>query len=197
MRAGDDSAAFADLHPNDHPGPCGDINDTPLKGHVDWPVSWTGPNDVKFTYGFQCTSMGGDKPSEGLRDSTPEIAQGELTAEMAARAHVLYPFVTVRTQLRPLGEARPGPAGPGTLEIVVYGAPDLDVSQIDLDSLRFLRARPLGTQTTDVDGDGRPDLRIEFPAHDVPARGSQAKARLTGWLKNSQAFVGEEAVAAR
>jgi hypothetical protein len=195
---GDDPTAFADVHPLDHTGPCGDISDTPLKGHVDWPATWTGPADVKLTYGFQCTSLAGDKPSGGSRESTREIAQGELTAETAARAHVLYPLLTVRTEVRPLGKSmKPGPADPATIEIVVYGAPDLDVAEIDLGSLRFLGARPSGTQTTDVDGDGRPDLRIELAARDACPAGPAANGRLSGWLKNSRVFVGEQAVNVR
>jgi hypothetical protein len=55
--AGDNTSVSADLHPSDHPGACGVINDIPLRGHLDWPPGLPGP---LFTYRFQCTSMGGD-----------------------------------------------------------------------------------------------------------------------------------------
>jgi hypothetical protein len=58
--AGDNTSVSADLHPSDHSGPCGIVNNIPLRGHADWPHVWRAPADDKFTYKFQCTSMGND-----------------------------------------------------------------------------------------------------------------------------------------
>jgi hypothetical protein len=63
-----------------------------------------------------------------------------------------------------------------------------------VDSLQFHHARPVGTEFVDVNGDGVPDLPIRMRASDLYLGSDASTARLSGWLKNSQAFYGEEKI---
>ncbi len=65
---------------------------------------------------------------------------------------------------------------------------------MDLSSLRFHGAAPVGTSVTDVDGDGRPDLLVTFDMADVKLDSKATAARLTGWLTGSQNFIGEDRI---
>jgi hypothetical protein len=46
----------------------------------------------------------------------------------------------------------------------------------------------------DIDGDGEPDLVATFEMRKMKLHPSATSARLSGWLKNSQVFIGEDAV---
>jgi hypothetical protein len=182
--AGDNSAAMADFDPQSDGGTCGfpaDIH----RGHVDW-----GPalGQSIFRYGFQCA------PSSNKGTGASSV---ELTATEARRAHVLYPTAAVNIVIRPGCEspAKPiSPGQPGTLKLALMGADQLDVSKVDVSSLRFHGATPLGTSVTDVDNDGKRDLLVTFDMVDVKLDPKATAARLTGWLKSSQNFVGEDKI---
>jgi hypothetical protein len=68
------------------------------------------------------------------------------------------------------------------------------VSEVDLSSLRLHRAQPVNTTFRDVNADGKPDLVAEFRGSDVRLAKEATRARIAGWLKNSQAFFGEDDV---
>jgi hypothetical protein len=65
---------------------------------------------------------------------------------------------------------------------------------VDLFSLRFHGARPLRTSVTDMHADGKRDLLIAFDMRDVKLDSRANTARLTGWFKSSQNFVGEDKI---
>jgi hypothetical protein len=69
-----------------------------------------------------------------------------------------------------------------------------DVNQVDITSLHFHGARPVSVSVVDVNHDGIPDLLLEFPSADIHLSRDASRARVTGWLKNGRAFVGEDAV---
>lgn len=78
------------------------------------------------------------------------------------------------------------------------GTDHLDVNKVDVSSLRFHGATPLGASVTDLDGDGdgKPDLLVTFDMADVRLDAKAKAARLTGWLKSSQNFIGEDKIRA-
>jgi len=52
----------------------------------------------------------------------------------------------------------------------------------------------VSTSLPDVNGDGLPDLLVTFEMAEVKLVPQARSARLTGWLKSSQAFVGEDKI---
>ena len=65
---------------------------------------------------------------------------------------------------------------------------------MDLSSLRFHGARPLRISLTDMHADGKRDLLITFDMADVKLDARATAARLTGWFKSSQNFIGEDKI---
>jgi hypothetical protein len=74
------------------------------------------------------------------------------------------------------------------------GTDDLDVSQIDIGSLKLHGVIPETVTVTDVNGDGRPDLELTFPAASLKLHPNAKRMTLTGVLKNSQAFWGHASI---
>jgi hypothetical protein len=56
------------------------------------------------------------------------------------------------------------------------------------------RANSLRSELSDINGDGHFDFLVSFDMASVNLHPRAQKARLTGWLKNSQAFIGEDRV---
>jgi hypothetical protein len=184
---GDNSSAMADLDPESDGDVCG--QPTALhRGHVDWGPA---PGQSIFRYGFQCAPS-----SDNPLGSTLPVAIAELSADEARRAHVLYPTRAVQIIVQPGCAAKAiAPGQRGTATVALLGARDFDVSKVDTESLHFHGARPLRTVVRDVNGDGFPDLVIELSLADIRLRPEAKKARLEGWLKSSQRFIGEDSVA--
>jgi len=171
-----------DLNQADHPG---SVVYTQLMGHTDW-----GPN---FTAAmpFQCSDWGSADGISSLENTTP----GELTPEMAALRHVLYLPRSIEMQITPgCDEKRISPGRRGEFSIAVLGSNDLDVREVQTDSLRFHGATAVRTETSDINGDGKLDILIFFDQANVRLNPQTRTARLTGWLKNSQAFIGEDRI---
>jgi hypothetical protein len=182
---GDNSAARADLNPAENSGGVCTAPDEKHRGHVDW---GTAPGQSIFRYGFQCA------PSS---DAPLGVTSVELTADEARRAHALYPTAAVKVVIHPGCKSAAKPITPGrsgTVTVALMGADHLDVNKVDLASLRFHGATPVGTSVSDVDGDGKPDLLVTFDMADVKLDRKATAARLTGWFKSSQNFVGEDKI---
>jgi hypothetical protein len=121
----------------------------------------------------------------------------ELDSAIARRHHVLFPIRPASVIVRPgcTASAKPIDLGSaGTLIVALLSTSDFDVTQVDLSSLQFHHARPVSTALRDVNGDGLPDLVIEIRVSDLHLANGTSTARLSGWLKNSQAFFGEDQV---
>jgi hypothetical protein len=195
--AGDNFAATADLHPNDHSGPCLPLtgNDIPLRGHVDWPP---GAPQPKFTYAFQCASgrgADGAAPFRVAYQSRFAVQESELTSEIAERIHAVYPIKQTRIEITPGCEEKLiSPGRLGEFSVALFSANDLDVREVEPSSLRFQGATPVRTELSDINGDGRLVLLVTFDQTNVKLPPHAKTARLTGWLKSSQAFIGEDRV---
>lgn len=192
----------ADLNAVDHT--CGTIF-ARLTGATDWPEF----SGINFNYGFQCTAFGGPggdiakKPGHstlgrGKTRGTPPIqyfSGGELSPQMALNAHLLFPIRSAKIAIHP-GCSVPAlaPGQHGAVNVALFGDKTFDVNQVDLASLKFAGAAPLSTSIRDVDGDSNPDLLITFDMAKLKLSPPAAVGRLTGWLQDSQAFVGEEKV---
>src|SRR5260370_22508762 len=100
--------------------------------------------------------------------------------------------------LKPAG-ANPGlkSRAVGTAQLALPGSSTFDVSQVDLASLTLHGAHATNVSVEDVNGDGVPDLLLEFPTADVQISPQATHVRLSGWLKNSRSFVGEVQLSAR
>ncbi len=184
--AGDNSAAVADLNPEANFGGVCLAPAEQHRGHVDW-----GPAQGQsiFRYTFQCTSFFADGLGVAPLES---LSSNELTAQMAKEAHVLYPTRPVNIEITPGREDKTiAPGRRGELSVALLGSSNLDVRGIEPTSLRFHGSSPVRTELTDLNGDGKLDLLIVFDQAGVRLSAQAKTARLTGWLKNSQAFVGE------
>jgi hypothetical protein len=194
----------ADLNANGRA--CGTIFSR-LGGSTEWPEL----SGLSFTYGFQCTPYGGPTgDGASLLGSTNtqniqvrgarrlpkrrawNVTGGELSPRMAMDAHLLFPIHSAKMMVSP-GCASPtlAPGQPGTVQVVLLGDNALDVNQVDVTSLRFHGATALNTVVADVDGDGQSDLLVTFDMAKLKLSSAANKARVTGWLKSSQAFSGE------
>lgn len=152
---------------------------SPLLGFADWP-------NLKFA--FQCTSGGSSDappPPSGLAQ--------EMDFKTVLKRHLLHPLRSVRIEVSPgCASKAVAPGQPGSVSVALLGAADLDVAEVEPASLKFHGAAPLGIATSDVNGDGQADLLLTFDMGGLrlsPGSGPKS-ARLTGWLKNSQAFTG-------
>ena len=76
--------------------------------------------------------------------------------------------------------------------MALLGSTDLDVRKVELASVRFHGATPLRSELRDISGAGRLDLVIVFNMANVRLSPNAKKAHLTGWLKSSQPFIGED-----
>jgi hypothetical protein len=79
----------------------------------------------------------------------------------------------------------------GIVTVALLGSNDFDVNLVDSSSLTFHGAKPYNEQIHDINGDGIADLDLQFLGSGVQLSIQATRARLTGWLKNSQSFVGE------
>ncbi len=159
-----------------------------LKGYADWAPG--GRNT--FTYKFQCTPFGGP---QGDGASMALFVQHEMSTSMAMQAHVALPPRSVKIAIRPGCSGKvvaPGQAD--TVSVALLGSNDFDVGEVESASLEFHGAQLVGFMIQDIDGDGKPDLLATFEMRKMKLHPSATSARLSGWLKNSQLFIGEAAV---
>jgi Domain of unknown function DUF11/Cep192 domain 4/HYDIN/CFA65/VesB-like, Ig-like domain len=120
----------------------------------------------------------------------------ELTFEEAKASHILHPPRAV-TVLAPSACSSSSTAvQPSSITLHLLGMDDLDVSQIDIGSLKLHGVAPASVSVMDVNGDGRPDLILTFPASAVKLKlhPNAKRMTLTGSMKNSQAFWGHAAL---
>jgi hypothetical protein len=178
-----------------------------LTGHTDW-----GPalGQSVFTYQFQCTAFATDRPQQPRTNAQNQqttrtfsarmpvqrsLAQDELTPEMAAQAHALYPPRPVKIVVRPgCASKAVAPGQTGVVGVAVLGEADFDVSEIEPTSLRLHGAQAISLSTRTVDSTGKPGLYATFDMKNVRLQQNAATIRLTGWLKNSQFFIGEDRI---
>ena len=156
-------------------------DDSLLGGYADWP---------NLNFSFQCDANG----HYGDGAATAGVASQELDPQTAAEKHVLYPTLTVAMSVTPacsVSEGAKGTVPAGTVAVTLLGSADFDVAHVDLKSLHFEHAKPVGTSIKDVNGDGKADLIVWFEIGQVRPAAGRKFAGLSGWLKNSQAFVGE------
>lgn len=188
--------ATADLNGIDHL--CGTVF-TRLGGATDWPEL----SGLNFTYGFQCTPFGGPTgdgavgAAETQKAKAPirsrNLTGGELSPQMAMDAHVLFPSRSVKILIHPgCSSARIPMSQTGIVQVAVLGDASFDVSQVEPSSLKFAGAAPVSATVLDVNGDGVPDLLLTIDAARTKLTPHATRGRLSGWLRNSQAFFGEQ-----
>ncbi len=115
----------------------------------------------------------------------------ELTIEEAKERHILHlPRQLTIMAASSCSLASAVAAKSSDITLWLPGTDDLDVSEIDLDSLKLHGATPASVNIVDVNGDGRPDLELIFPAASLKLHPNAKRMTLTGSLKNSQAFWG-------
>ncbi|HKA35219.1 MAG TPA: choice-of-anchor D domain-containing protein [Thermoanaerobaculia bacterium] len=130
--------------------------------------------------------------------SEPSTSAPELDIETAMAHHVLWPVrpaaIAIQPQCGP-GPAAVTPGSPGVLSVALFGGAGLDAARVDLSSLRFHGAETAAAYLSDINGDGVVDLVAVFETKSLRIRPGAKTARLTGWLEDSQRFVGEAAIA--
>jgi hypothetical protein len=118
-----------------------------------------------------------------------------MSTEMAMQAHVALPIRPVDIDITPgSSEKIISPGSAGEFSVALLGSDDLNVTEVDQSSLRFHGTTPVRVEMRDINGDGKLDLVVFFDQGSVRLHPLAKKARLTGWLKSSQAFIGEDQV---
>lgn len=168
-----------------------------LGGSTDWPEL----SGLNFTYAFQCTPYGGPGGDTAKRGKTrpksplANLTGGELSSQMAMDAHVLFPPVSASIMISPNCSTPNIAVGQtGTIQVALLAGHNFDVAQVDLSSLKFASAPPLSVTTSDVNADGIPDLILSFDQSKLKLTAHSTTGHLSGWMKNSQAFFGEQQI---
>ena len=148
---------------------------------------------VNLNFKFQCTtaflSVSGEAGSNTIASS---VASREPGTKYAREHHFLYPPRVLAIQLNPSCSSHGfQSSAQRRMQVVLPGSARVDASKVDFESLNLHGARPLSIAIRDVNNDGIPDLLAEFAAEDVRLSSRAIRIRLTGWMNNSQAFVGE------
>jgi len=157
----------------------------PLRGSDDW----------AFLLGR--APVGAAPVTDSAGSGMPSLGERELDLDTARQRHVLFAVRPASFEILTTcpGAPKSVPASrDGAFSVALLATDDFDVNEVDLSSLRFHQARPVGTVVRDVNGDGRPDLLIEFRGSDVQLAKKATRARLTGWLNNSQIFIAEDEI---
>jgi hypothetical protein len=190
---------------------CPDVDDNGTDtDRMDTTADWTQVNGrfVNFNFQFQCTagylndtlgSVAPPAPGPAAATSSALLSDlpSELSFEWARQRHMLRAPRAVSISVSPgcSSEAKPIAAGlPATVRVAVLGTDGFDVTQVDTSSLRFHGASAVDTSVQDVNSDGRPDLVVTFNTSALKLHAKASVARLTGWLKNGQAFYGEDGI---
>jgi len=109
-------------------------------------------------------------------------------------------FIPVNIAIKPMA-APPVPVNPrenGATPVAILGSASYDVGQIDVSSLELGpgKAAPLKDQQhfEDVNGDGIPDLVVQFPSQQIGARCNDASLFLGGNMRDGTPIQGTEAI---
>jgi hypothetical protein len=152
----------------------------PLLGHDDW-------GDLAALQ---------ERPNSGhsWKSNPNPQRHHELTFEEAKARHILLPPRQVTVLAQPIcSQSSAITAKPSSITLQLLGASDLDVSQIDINSLKLHGATPANVTVVDVNGDGFPDLVLTFPTATLKLHPNANRMTLTGFMKNSQSFWGHAA----
>jgi len=156
-------------------------DDSFMGGYADWP---------NLNFSFQCDANG----HYGDGEAKAGITSQELDPETAAAKHVLLPTKVAAIGLGAACPANSNAAGArpdGTVTVTLFGDGGFAVSEVNLGSLHFHHATPVAKSFIDVNGDGIPDLVLEFRRSEMRVPAAATRVHLTGWLRNNQEFVGE------
>ena len=138
-----------------------------------------------------------DIPGPTSRRSRSRTSGPELTFDEAQQRHVLHAPINAVVRVSPSCAQPEKPVAPGTkglLAVAILGRPNLDVNEIDPASLRLHGAAALSTRVLDIDGDGTPDLVATFDMTAIHLHPAAKRVVLSGWLKDSRMFFGEDRI---
>lgn len=138
----------------------------------------------------------------GTVDSTGNSATFTGISRLSTVVGLRPEAVQLRIDIKP-GDAvnRINLKARGLLPVLIYGKPDLDVSRIDLASLRLAGARVAKNprcryraHLVDFDRDGSRDVIVHFEIRDLKLAAGATKARLDGKTLDKRAIWGEDAI---
>ena len=183
-----DPSVTADLNPEeDLARSCGTVQNEVHQGHADW--GWA-PGRTYFTYRFQCTPFFAD----GIA-SFDNVAYSELSLAQAKAAHVDLPPLTVTISVRSgCGAKWIAPSSPLEVPVVIFGSAEIDVSKIDVGSLRLGDAPATSTAISNVNADAYPDMTAMFQMNQIGVTAHQTSVDLGASLQSSQLFFGVDTI---
>jgi len=187
------------------PPNCPDLdNNASNTDQMDTTADWTQSNGqfIHFNFQFQCTAgfqndVPGASPAPSGATLTPSAAVHEISFDWARQHHILHPPRLVSISVSPGCSSDPKPVAAGQLgsvRVALLGAPNFDVTQVDTSSLALHGAKAISVAIGDVNADGWPDLVATFATSDIKLHPRASVARVTGWLKNGLAFIGEDKI---
>ena len=184
---------------------CPDVDDNGTNSdQMDTTADWTQSSGkfIHLNFQFQCTAgfqndAPGASPAPSGATLTPSAAVHEISFDWARQHHILHPPRLVSISVSPGCSSDPKPVAAGQLgsvRVALLGAPNFDVTQVDTSSLALHGAKAISVAIGDVNADGWPDLVATFATSDIKLHPRASVARVTGWLKNGLAFIGEDKI---
>jgi hypothetical protein len=165
------------------------------------------PDGTIEGYDWYIATADDDQVKQGETFRMPKPTEPQSVTLVVTDDDGMTDFVTVSVGAALIGTLDVKPGSPqntlnlksrGVLPVAIPSSADFDATTIDPASLRLgpngAKPRAQHVHKVDVNGDGRLDLKVQFPVQDIGATADTTSLRLTGKLPDGRDFAAEDTV---